>query len=67
MHRFPDSLTHPSGASLTRSPDRVLLSPRTGPAVAALAARQDVLASLGLVAERDASADERPVVVPSPN
>jgi subtilisin family serine protease len=62
MHRYPDNLTHPSGASLTRSPDRVLISPRQGPAVAALAARQDVLASLGLVAEREAVSDEeRPV------
>lgn len=51
MHRYPEHLTHPSGAELTPQPDRVLLSPRSGgPA----AAPGDVLDALGLV--RDGAA-----------
>ncbi|TWG98379.1 Subtilisin-like serine proteases [Nocardioides sp. J9] len=61
MHRYPDHLTHPSGVELTPKPDRVLLAPRTGPAVAgfaaAAAAQADVLATLGLVAEGPATDD----------
>lgn len=53
MHRYPEHLSHPSGAELTPQPDRVLISPRTGPVAAAQA---DVLASLGLVAEGGAPA-----------
>lgn len=58
MHRFPDHLTHPSGAALTRNPDRVLLSPRAGVALAAVAS--DVLGSLGLVPE--GASDSRPAI-----
>jgi len=53
MPEYPDQLAHPSGAALTRDPDRVLLSPRSAPTAAG---RQDVLASIGLVAEGEGSA-----------
>lgn len=52
MHRYPEHLTHPSGAELTPQPDRVLLSPRSGGPAAA--APGDVLDALGLV--RDGAA-----------
>ncbi len=54
MHHYPEHLSHPSGAELTPQPDRVLISPRSGPAAAAAA---DVLSSLGLVAEGAATED----------
>lgn len=52
MHRYPEHLTHPSGAELTPLPDRVLLSPRAGGPAAA--GQADVLDALGLV--RDGAA-----------
>lgn len=57
MNRFPDNLAHPSGVALTRSPDRVLLSPRSTPTASA---RSDVLASLGLVPEGTAPEADGP-------
>ncbi len=49
--RCPDHLDHPSGVTMTRSPDRVLVSPRATAAAAAEGRR--MLDHLGLVAEAD--------------
>lgn len=62
---YPDQIEHSSGITMTRTQDRVLVSPRTTPA--ASPDGRTMLDGLGLVPESDNRPDESPVADSEPS